>query len=71
MFAVPGLTPETAPVAVFTVATEGVPDDHAPPGDASVNVAETPRQVVPEPATAAGGALTVTMRVMLQPIPSV
>ena len=67
---VPGETPHTVPVADPTVAIEGLPLLHVPPGTASLSVMGMVGQKLVAPVIAAGTGKTVTEVTVLQLPPS-
>ena len=66
----PDETPVTTPVLLTTVATPVLPLDHVPPVVPSVKVIVEPAQNAVEVEIAAGVAFTVTIAVVVQPVPS-
>jgi len=69
MLDVPVETPVTTPDRVFTTATAGFEDDHAPPETEFVSVVEDPGQTDPDPPIAGGNPITDTVTVLKQPAP--
>jgi hypothetical protein len=67
---VPEDTPVTTPVPLTTVATVVLPLDHVPPVVPSVNVIVEPAQNDVEVEIAGGVVFTVTIAVVVQPVPS-
>lgn len=67
MIAVPVLNPVTIPVAVPTVATDGPPLDHDPPGSESLSVVVAPLQIDVLPAIGAGNGFTVMITAEIHP----
>jgi len=67
---VPEDTPVTTPVLLTTVATPVLPLDHVPPVVPSVSVIEEPAQNAVDVEIATGVVLTVTIVVVVQPVPS-
>ncbi len=70
MVALPAATPDTLPPEV-TVATAVLLLVHAPPVTVLDNVLAVPMHTLPLPVMAAGEALTVTGRKLLQPVAAV
>ena len=70
MVALPAATPDTLPPEV-TVAIAVLLLVHAPPVTVLDNVLAVPRHTLPLPVMAAGDALTVTFRKLLQPVAAV
>ena len=66
----PTETPVTTPELLFTVATEGVPEDHMPPEGEPVRVICCVTQTVDGPVIV-GKAFTVKRAVLLHPLLSV
>jgi hypothetical protein len=67
---VPEDTPVTTPVPLTTIATVVLPPDHVPPVVPSVNVIVEPAQNDVDVEIAAGVVLTVTIAIVVQPVPS-
>jgi hypothetical protein len=63
------LTPVTTP-ALFTVATDGVPELHVPPVVEQLSAVVSPAHNVVTPVIAAGNAFTVMAIVLLHPGPA-
>ena len=70
MVAVPEDTPVTTPVLLTTVAAAVLPLAQVPPVVPSVNVMVVPAQNAVEDEIADGVVLTVTVVVVVQPVPS-
>ena len=66
---VPVARPVSTPV-LLSMATAGVEWVHVPPGLVSVSVVVNPTHTVSEPPIAAGNGLTVTGRLIKQPVPN-
>ena len=71
MFAVFVIMPDTIPDAEPTLAMAGALLDHVPPATASLNVVVRPEHTDVIPVIAAGNTFTVTVRIAMQPSPSV
>jgi len=69
MLDVPVVIPATTPDRVFTTATAGFVDDHAPPDTELVSVVDDPGQTDPDPPIAGGNPITDTDNVLKQPAP--
>jgi hypothetical protein len=67
MITVPEDIPVTIPLDAPTLASEGSPLVHMPPGNASLSVTDAPTHTFVGPVMATGAAITVTVVVVAQP----